>query len=404
MNEHHDHQYYNPLLDLYANEDLVGSGLPLWKEGGSVIRAALEEYAREDEARRGYSRVSTPVLAKRELFERSGHWGNYQDSMFAPVVDGDSELVLRPMSCPHHALVFKASPRSYRQMPVRLSEMALLHRDERSGSLNGLSRVRAMTLADAHLFVMEEQVEDEVVRVLEEIKDAYHHLGLEAARFRLSLRGSSGKFVDDALMWDKAEAGLRNALVRAGLPYEEERGEGAFYGPKIDVQVKNARGREETLSTVQLDFHLPAQFELEYVGADGARHRPVLVHRSALSTMERMVAFLVERHQGRLPLWLAPRAVVVLPLNQDCSDYADEVVADLVRGGVRAEVLSDGSLNARVRASVLVPVVLVVGGREREARSISVRAHGAVIGVEAYGDVVTSLVAAVEERAAALPW
>jgi threonyl-tRNA synthetase len=399
-----DHQHFNFELDLYASSDLVGSGLPLWKEGGSLIRSALEDYARDDERARGYSRVSTPVMAKREVYERSGHWGNYRDSMFAPVPDGDDEMVLRPMSCPHHALVFKASPRSYRQMPVRLSEMALLHRDERSGSLNGLSRVRAMTLADAHLFVMEHQVEDEVVRVLEEVKDAYAHLGLEAARFRLSLRGPSGKFVDDSSMWDRAEAALRSALVRAGIEFEEAAGEGAFYGPKIDVQVKGAHGREETLSTVQVDFHLPERFDLEYVGADGARHRPVLVHRSVLSTMERMVAFLVERHQGKLPLWLAPRAVVVLPLNRDCADYAHEVSSSLNAAEVRAEVVEDGSLNSRVRANALVPVVLVVGPRERDARAVSVRAHGQVVGVKDLDEALRELGRAVQERSAQLPW
>lgn len=351
-----DHRQLGRELGLFTTHPQVGAGLPLWLPAGSAVRSALERYILEAERRAGYQHVHSPALAKRELYERSGHWAHYAADMFPPMRLGDEEVVLRPMNCPHHLLVYAALQHSWRDLPVRIAELGAMYRNERSGVVGGLSRVRAMTLNDGHVLCAPEQVPAEAALMLQLIEDAYATLGIDGHRYRLSLRdtpgraGPSGKYVDEPAMWERTQAQLRAVLVDAGVPFEEAAGEAAFYGPKIDVQVRDHRGREETLSTVQLDVVLPERFDLVYTGANGRPHRPVLLHRSVTSTVERMVAHLVERHGGALPPWLAPWQLVVLPVAAEHEGAAARV-ADAARAAdLRAHVdQADRTLGARVR-------------------------------------------------------
>jgi len=362
-----DHRRLGRDLELFTTSELVGAGLPLWLPKGSAVRDALAGYIVDLERRAGYAHVHTPALARPELYQRSGHLAHYRDDMFAPVGSGNEELVLRPMSCPHHALVFAARGRSWRELPLRIAELATLYRDERSGVVGGLSRVRAMTLNDGHIFCAPEQLSDEIAAAVDLIENAYAVLGITEYGYRLSLRGEGGKYVPDGSMWERAESQLREVLDRRGATYEQAQGEAAFYGPKLDVQVQDHRGREETLSTVQVDFHLPVALGLHYAGHDGVAATPVVVHRGVVSTMERMVAHLIEIHAGAFPVWLAPVQVAVLPVAEEHDRYARGVARHLLSAGLRAEVdAGERTVAARVRTAVAskVPYVAVVGDRE----------------------------------------
>lgn len=399
-----DHQSLNPKLKIYSNDPLIGAGLPFLLPNGAKIRRALEDYVHDSEKEHGYDNVYSPVLARQELYEISGHWAHYQDSMFKPIEDKNSNLVLRPMNCPHHALIFKAEPRNYKQLPYRFSELANMFREERSGSLNGLSRVRAMTLADAHIFLSEDMIENEIKRLLEEIKEAYSHLGLEASTFRLSLRDSSSKYVQNDALWVKAEDALRVSLKASNIIFEEGVGEAAFYGPKIDVQVKNAHGKEETLSTIQLDFHLPEQFELEYVNSSNENVRPVMIHRSVVSTMERMISFLVEKHQGRLPLWLSPLPIVILPINDDFESYSFILQKKLKAEKIPSEIIKEGSLGSRIAKNKSAPLVVILGEKEKENESVSFRIGRRSVEPEPIDSFVEKLRLNIRDREVNLPW
>jgi threonyl-tRNA synthetase len=352
-----DHRSIGKDLDLFAADDQLGPGLPLWLPAGAVVRHELERFVVDLERKAGYHHVYTPPLAKRSLYERSGHWANFREDMFpAMSLDGDDAgadaLVLRPMNCPHHMRVYEhGGDRSHRYLPLRLAELGAMFRDERSGVVSGMSRVRCMTLNDGHVFCRADQVEAELVSVLQLVRHAHAVLGVEPHRWRLSLRGDGPKFVDDDGLWERSASALRVALDAVGVIADEEAGEAAFYGPKIDVQVLDANGHEETLSTVQVDFHLPARLGLSYVGADGDRHVPVVVHRSLISTMERLVAHLLERYEGALPVWLAPVQVAVLPVSDAAPIRwaAERLVGACVQAGVRAS-LFDGrdTLSARI--------------------------------------------------------
>ncbi|MGC9668031.1 threonine--tRNA ligase [Planosporangium sp. 12N6] len=372
-----DHRRLGRDLELFHSAPLVGAGLPIWLPDGAAARYAVESYLREEERRAGYRHVYSPPLARREMYERSGHLANFADDMFAGIPDGTDELYLRPSLCPHHAMVFAARGRSYRDLPLRVAEIGPMYRAERSGVLSGLSRVRAISLNDAHLFCAPEQVVDEVAAVLAMVRRAYGALGIPSARYRLSLAGGGkGKYVDDPAGWARAEAMLREALRRAGVRYEDAPGEAAFYGPKIDVQVAGAGGREVTLSTVQVDFHQPARFDLSYVDAGGARVRPVLVHRSVVGSLERLFAHLVEVHGGAFPVWYAPVHLVAVPVGEAQCAAAEELVDRCVAAGLRAEVDRDGTVAARVRAASVrrkVPYVAVLGAREAAEGSVSMR-------------------------------
>lgn len=308
-----DHRKLGRELGLFDSDPLIGAGLPYWLPDGALVRHTLEEYIRDAERRAGYQHVYSPVLGKRELYEISGHWDHYRDDMFPPMRLGAEQVVLRPSLCPHHALIYRSRSHSYRELPLRMAELGGMYRSELSGVLGGLTRVRAIHLNDAHIFCTLEQVAEEAAAALELIRRAYDALGIRAARYRLSLPGSGGKYVAAPRMWQRAAALLVDVLDRCGVVYESVEGEAAFYGPKIDVQVADSAGREATLSTVQVDFHQPDRFDLHYIGGDGDRHRPVMVHRSIIGSVERAVAHLVELHGGAFPAWLAPTQLVVLP-------------------------------------------------------------------------------------------
>ncbi len=362
-----DHHQLGRELGLFGTDPLIGAGLPYWLPDGATVRHSLEEYVRNVERRAGYRHVHSPVLAKRELYELSGHWSHYRDDMYPPMDVGGEQVVLRPSLCPHHALIYRSRGRSYRELPLRFAELGAMYRAELSGVLSGLSRVRAIQLNDAHIFCTLDQAEAEAKAALALIRRAYDALGIKPARYRLSLPGPGGKYVSGD--WEGAVAILRSALD--GLPYDAAEGEAAFYGPKIDVQIADGAGRESTLSTVQVDFHQPAQFGLEYVGADGAKHRPVMLHRSIIGSVERAVAQLIEVHGGAFPAWLAPVQLRLLPLSDAELPYAREVLDRC--DDLRAELAPDGSLGARIRDGRLVPYQAVIGPREAAAGQLSVR-------------------------------
>ncbi|MFD6244921.1 threonine--tRNA ligase [Streptomyces roseolus] len=371
----HDHRRLGRELGLFDTDPLIGAGLPYWLPDGAAVRHALEEYIRDAERRAGYQHVYSPVLGKRELYEISGHWSHYSDDMFPPMRLGGEQVVLRPSLCPHHALIFRSRSRSHRELPLRMAELGGMYRSEPSGVLGGLTRVRAIQLNDAHVFCTVEQVAEEARAALGMIRRAYGAMGLVPSRYRLSLPGPGGKYVDAPELWRRSTALLTEALDASGLAYEAVEGEAAFYGPKIDVQVADGAGRESTLSTVQVDFHQPERFGLRYVGADGARHRPVMVHRSVVGSVERAVAHLVEHHGGAFPAWLAPTQLVVLPLSAAELPSARALAGRCTDAGLRAKVAApdEGTLGARIRAARLVPYAAVVGPREAADGQVSLR-------------------------------
>jgi threonyl-tRNA synthetase len=373
-----DHRRIGKELGLFTVSDLVGSGLPIWLPKGATIRRLLEEYILEKERQAGYQHVYTPDLAKVDLYVRSGHWAHYHEDMFPPMDLETEQLVLRPMNCPHHILVFQSKKHSYRDLPVRIAELGTMYRYERSGVLSGLSRVRCMTLNDAHIFCTPDQIKDEFAGVMRLVEQAYRDLGITQYNYRLSLRDkvNTGKYIANDEMWDLAERVLREAMDSLGLPYTEAPGEAAFYGPKLDIQLADVMGHQETYSTIQIDFHLPNQFDLAYVGADGQDHRPVMIHRGVISTMERMVSYLIELYAGAFPAWLAPIQASVLPITERQNDYAKQVRDKLLAAGARVE-LDDRNekLQAKIRDAQLqkIPYMLVLGGKEAEAGTVSVR-------------------------------
>jgi threonyl-tRNA synthetase len=373
--EYVDHRRLGRELGIYANDELCGSGLPLWLPAGATVRAEIERFVVELERRNGYQHVYTPELAKRDLYVRSGHWEHFHEDMYPPMQVGAEEVVLRPMNCPHHILVFGARRRSVRDLPLRLAELGTMFRFERSGVVGGLSRVRQMTLNDGHVFCLPDHLEGEIAKILAMVEEAYGVLAIPPPHYRLSLHGTGPKYVADDELWQRSEGVLRSALRNLGLNSTEAPGEAAFYGPKIDLQVVDPRGREETLSTVQVDFHLPDQFDLWAHDGDD-RARPVMVHRSIVSTMERMVAHLLEVHAGALPAWLAPCQVRVVPIVDDAGDHAVRVRDRLRERGLRVEVDDrDATLGARIRDAQhdKVPYVAVIGRREAADDTVAVR-------------------------------
>ncbi|MDU0155587.1 threonine--tRNA ligase [Bacillus cabrialesii] len=377
-----DHRKLGKELKLFANSQKVGQGLPLWLPKGATIRRVIERYIVDKEISLGYEHVYTPVLGSKELYETSGHWEHYQEGMFPPMEMDNETLVLRPMNCPHHMMIYKQDIHSYRELPIRIAELGTMHRYEMSGALSGLQRVRGMTLNDAHIFVRPDQIKDEFIRTVRLIQDVYEDFGLSDYTFRLSYRDpeDTEKYFDDDEMWNKAQSMLKSAMDEIGHDYYEAEGEAAFYGPKLDVQVKTAIGKEETLSTVQLDFLLPERFDLTYIGEDGKQHRPVVIHRGVVSTMERFVAFLIEEHKGALPTWLAPVQFQVIPVSPAVHlDYAKKVQERLQREGLRVEVDSrDEKIGYKIREAQMqkIPYMLVVGDQEAENGAVNVRKYG----------------------------
>ncbi|MCM3539853.1 threonine--tRNA ligase [Priestia endophytica] len=377
-----DHRKIGKELNLFANVQKVGQGLPLWMPKGATIRRIIERYIVDKEERLGYDHVYTPVLASSELYKTSGHWDHYQDDMF-PVMEMDNEqLVLRPMNCPHHMMIYKQDIHSYRELPIRIAELGTMHRYEMSGALSGLQRVRGMTLNDAHVFVRPDQIKDEFVRVVRLIQEVYQDFGLNDYSFRLSYRDpeDTEKYYDDDEMWNKAQNLLKEAMDYLELDYYEAEGEAAFYGPKLDVQVRTALGKDETLSTVQLDFLLPERFDLTYIGEDGKQHRPVVIHRGVVSTMERFVAFLIEEYKGAFPTWLAPIQAKVIPVSPDVHlEYAKQIEDELRQAGLRVEIDErDEKMGYKIREAQMqkIPYMLVVGDKERDEKAVNVRKYG----------------------------
>ncbi|HFC9100642.1 threonine--tRNA ligase [Enterococcus faecium] len=379
-----DHRKLGKELDLFMVSPEVGSGLPFWLPKGATIRRTIERYIVDKEVSLGYQHVYTPIMGDVELYKTSGHWDHYQEDMFPPMDMGDGEmLVLRPMNCPHHMMVYKNTIHSYRELPIRIAELGMMHRYEKSGALSGLQRVREMTLNDGHTFVRPDQIKDEFKRTLELMVAVYADFNITDYRFRLSYRdpNNTDKYFDDDAMWEKAQAMLKAAMDELELDYFEAEGEAAFYGPKLDVQVKTALGTEETLSTIQLDFLLPERFDLTYVGEDGENtHRPVVIHRGIVSTMERFVAYLTEVYKGAFPTWLAPIQATIIPVSVDAhGDYAYEIKERLQMKGLRVEVDDrNEKMGYKIRASQIqkIPYQLVVGDKELEDATVNVRRYG----------------------------
>ncbi|EJR39316.1 MULTISPECIES: threonine--tRNA ligase [Bacillus] len=377
-----DHRKLGKELKLFTNSQKVGQGLPLWLPKGATIRRIIERYIVDKEASLGYDHVYTPVLGSRELYETSGHWNHYRDGMFPSMEMDNEELVLRPMNCPHHMMVYKNDIHSYRELPIRIAELGTMHRYEMSGALSGLQRVRGMTLNDAHIFVRPDQIKEELKRVVNLTLEVYKDFGLENYSFRLSYRdpADTKKYYADDEMWEKAQGMLKEAMDEMGLDYYEAEGEAAFYGPKLDVQVRTALGKDETLSTVQLDFLLPERFELTYVGEDGKQHRPVVIHRGVVSTMERFVAFLIEEYKGAFPTWLAPVQAQVIPVSPQVHlDYAKKVQDELRRAGIRVELdTREEKIGYKIREAQMqkIPYMLVVGDNEVTENGVNVRKYG----------------------------
>lgn len=392
-----DHRKLGKQLGIFTLSEKVGQGLPLWLPNGAKIRRTIERYIVDLEERLGYHHVYTPHLASVELYKTSGHWDHYRDDMYPPMKIDHEELVLRPMNCPHHMMIYRNELRSYRDLPLRIAELGTMHRYEMSGALAGLQRVRAMTLNDAHIFCRPEQLKSEFKRVVELIQHVYRDFGIEDYYFRLSYRDpeDTEKYVQNDDMWEKAQTTLKETMDEMDLEYVEAEGEAAFYGPKLDVQVRTALDKDETLSTVQLDFHFPDKFDLEYIGEDGQAHRPVVIHRGVVSTMERFVAFLLEYYAGNLPVWLSPEQVRVIPVADQFLDYGREVESALQSKGIRASVDSrNEKMGYKIREAQLqkIPYMLIVGGKEAQNRTVSVRERAkgdqGAVPIEAFVDQV----------------
>ncbi|MCP2324573.1 threonyl-tRNA synthetase [Hamadaea flava] len=397
-----DHRKLGRELELFHSDPLVGAGLPIWLPAGAAARHAVEEYIREEERLAGYQHVYSPPMAKHEMYVRSGHVAKFADDMFPPMADDSAPegeaLVLRPSMCPHHAMVFAARGRSYRELPVRVAELGGQYRAERSGVLSGLSRVRAISLNDAHVFCRVDQVGAEVANMLALIKRAHAALGFSVDSYRLSLRGE--KFLGESEVWDAAEGMLRDALIAEGVSFFEAPGEAAFYGPKIDLQIHDVQGRELSLATIQVDFAQPERFDLAYVDSEGVKQRPVMVHRSIIGSLERLFAHLIEVHQGAFPAWYAPVQLAVVPIGEAQRDAAWALHDRASRSGLRVEVLEEGSLSLRVReaAQRKIPYAAVIGAREAAAGAVALRLRdGRSLDPQPVGealDLIQSVVAA----------
>ena len=377
-----DHRRLGKDLKLFAFAEELGQGLPLWLPRGATVRRLLENYIVTLELQHGYLHVYAPDLASVQLYKISGHWDYFREAMYPPMKVDNDELVLKPMNCPHHIMIYKQDQRSYRDLPVRIAELGRMYRYEKSGTLTGLHRVRSMTLNDAHIFCRQDQVKEEFAAVVRLIQQVYQDFRITDYRLDLSLHDPKDRqyYHQDEELWMTAEGLLHEVLRELGLTYNAVVGGANFYGPKLDVQVRTATGKEETLSTVQLDFLLPKRFELEFIGEDGKSHRPVMIHRAIISTMERMMAFLIEYYAGDFPVWLAPEQVRVLPIADRHLDYARNVRDRLMAAAVRVELdTSNERISYKVRRAQVdhVPYMLVVGDKEASSGQVAVRSRGA---------------------------
>ena len=402
-----DHRKIGKDLDIFMTHKLVGSGLPMYLPNGATIRRILERYIQDKEIQLGYAHVYTPSLANVDLYKTSGHWDHYKEDMFPVMKMDNEEMVLRPMNCPHHMLIYKNKMHSYRDLPIRIGELAHDFRYESSGSVCGLERVRQMCQNDAHLFVRPDQIKEEVGRVLTLIKEVYQKdFGFPASAFkyRLSLRDKKNKekYIDNDEMWETAESQLREILKELNIEFYEAEGEAAFYGPKIDIQIRTALNHDVTIPTCQLDFALPERFELEYIGEDGKAHRPVVIHRAILGSSDRFISFLLEETKGNLPVWVAPVQVKILPITDNQHDYAYEVKEKLQTKGIRVEVDDRNEKTGyKIREAQLqkIPYMLIVGEKEIEGNTVSIRSReDGDVGVKAVDEFVKEILDRIESK------
>ncbi len=402
-----DHKKLGRELDLFTFSDTVGKGLPLWTPKGAAIRREVERFIVDEEIKRGYDHVYTPDIAKLELYEKSGHYPYYKDSMYSPIEIEDEKFMLRPMTCPHHFELFLSKPRSYRELPLRYAELAKLYRFEKSGELMGLLRVRSFCLADSHIICSKDQAEDEAIKVLELIDYAAKIFGLEKNKdyhYRLSLgdrKDDNKKYFKDDKAWDHAEEVLRSVLKKDGSKFVEAPGEAAFYGPKIDVQMVNANGKEDTAFTVQYDFVMPKRFKLEYINDKGEMEEAVVVHRSSIGAIERSIAFLIEKYKGDFPLWLSPVQVSILPITERNVDYANKVANSLKDERIRVEIDDrNETLQAKIRDAQMqkVPYAFIVGDREEKDSKVAVRKRGQDIGVKDLDEFIKAIKKEIAEK------
>lgn len=376
-----DHRVIGKELDLFTFSDTVGKGLPLYTEKGAAIRRELEKFVVEEEIKRGYKHVITPDIAKLDLYKKSGHYPYYKENMYAPIKIDEEEFMLRPMTCPHHFELYLSKPHSYKELPIRIAELAKLYRYEDSGNLSGLVRVRSFCLADSHIICAnKEQAKDEVKKVLELIEFMVGKFGLKKGEdywYRLSLgdRKDDKKYYKDDKSWDDAETVLREVLQSQDTKFVEAENEAAFYGPKIDIQMKSARGKEDTAFTVQYDFVMPKRFELKYIDSDNSDKEAIVIHRSSIGAIERIMAFLLEKYEGTLPTWLSPVQAMVLPISDKQAEYARGVYGKLKEEGIRVEIdESNETLGKKVREAKIrrIPYLLVIGDRETQENKLTV--------------------------------
>ncbi|MBX4215480.1 threonine--tRNA ligase [Candidatus Parcubacteria bacterium] len=406
--EERDHKKLGKELDLFTFSETVGKGLPLFTPKGAAIRRELERFIVDEELRRGYQHVYTPDIAKLGLYEKSGHYPHYKDSMYAPIQVEDEQFMLRPMTCPHHFELYLTKPHSYRELPLRIAELAKMYRFEQSGELMGLQRVRGFCLSDAHIICKDEkQAVDEMGKALDLIEYANGVLGLEMGKdysYRLSLgdRSNTEKYYKDDAGWEKAETLMRELMKERKVQYVEAKNEAAFYGPKIDIQMKNANGKEDTAFTVQYDLSGPERFNLTYIGEDGKEHRAFVVHRSSIGSIERIIAFLIEKYAGTFPLWLSPIQVKVLPVSEKHADYAKGIFEALRQADIRAELDdSNDSLGKRIRnAKILkVPYFVIVGDKEMGDQAVTLESRDkGPLGARSLGDAIAELKAEIAAR------
>lgn len=395
-----DHKRLGRELDLFTFSPTVGKGLPLWTEKGAVIRRELERFIIDEETKRGYKHVYTPEIAKLDLYKKSGHYPHYKDSMYAPIVIDDEEFMLRPMTCPHHFELYLRKPHSYRELPVRIAELARLYRYEQSGELMGLQRVRSFCLSDAHIICKDdEQAVEEIGRALDLIEHVTDVLDLQKGKdywYRLSLgdRNDTEKYFDNPEAWEKSEKLLRELLQRRGGDFVEAEGEAAFYGPKIDIQMKNANGKEDTAFTVQYDFCMPGKFDLTYIDADGSEKQAVVVHRSSVGAIERIIAFLIEKYEGAFPLWLSPVQVKILPISETHVAYGKEILDKLIEAGLRAELDERSeSLGKKIRSAKeeKVPFMFVLGDSEVSEKTVTIEGREGKVGSKSADEAIEYL-------------
>ncbi|MFH0840550.1 MAG: threonine--tRNA ligase [bacterium] len=379
--EARDHRKIGKELDLFLSSEEVGKGLPMLTPKGSVIRMELEKFVIKEEARRGYQRVFTPDIARLELYKQSGHWDHYHDSMYSPIdIDGE-DYMLRPMSCPHHFIMYRSKPHSYRELPIRYAEIAKLYRKEQSGELSGLIRAMCFSLVDAHIICREDQLEDEFAKVVDLVQYGMKVLGMKDYSYRFSKWDPKNKekYVNQPKDWDNAQKAMKNILDKMKLDYVEAEDEAAFYGPKLDVQMKNVNGKEDTLFTVQIDFYMPEKFDLTYVDKAGKEQRPFIIHRSSIGAIERVMAFLIEQYAGAFPVWLSPVQVKLISVGEGHHKYCQDLAQEFLDQEIRVEVDdSDETVGNKIRKATTekVPYVLVIGDKEIESKNLNVRDRG----------------------------